>query len=96
MREAFRSLNWRKLILVSFLLGGLIGAFAPQGMFTITAFTQGYGGVDGYWCDGEAQPTNNVGQCINGYCFTNGVGDKKCKYMRVGGATCPEPACKKL
>ncbi len=49
MKENFRSLNWRKLILVSLMFGGLFGAFAPNGIFTRTAFMQSYGGGPGSW-----------------------------------------------
>jgi hypothetical protein len=89
MREAFRSLNWRKLIMVSVLLGGLIGAFAPQGIFTRTAFMYGYGG--GGSCPNKIVNGQVVCQWTGG-CALQG---NKCIYAKVYpyNGSCPDETC---
>lgn len=89
MKEAIRSLNWRKLIMVSVLLGGLIGAFAPQGIFTRTAFMYGYPG--GGSCPDKKVNGSTVCRWTGG-CLING---NKCVYAKdiYYTGNCPDETC---
>lgn len=64
--------------MVSVLLGGLIGAFAPQGVFTRTAFLSSYGGS--YVClDKDGCMYGNCRQTTN----MDGVTTRSCNYSVI-------------
>lgn len=79
MKQLIFGLKWRKLILVSILVGGIFGAFDAD-LFTRTAFGNAPGP------DGCADGT----QCKSIGCSV-GPGGSYCTYYNIygGGATCP-------
>ena len=90
MREAFRSLNWRKLIMVSVLLGGLLGIFDINGAFTQTAFTESYGSTAR--CPDVKDYLGNV-TCQSGGCSTVASGGTCIYFPRVSTYVCPNKGC---
>jgi hypothetical protein len=77
MKETFRSLNWRKLIMVSTLLGVMFSVISISGSFIQTAFTQtGFEDPDGSRCcvtselKPGCQPSGCQGSFFNKKCPT--------------------------
>jgi len=89
MKEAIRGLNWRKLIMVSVLLGGIFSAFDITGSFTQTAFTDGYPGAGRCCKTSELTPGCQANGCTGSF-FT-----KKCPTTPKpgSGAVCGDITC---
>ena len=89
MKEAIRSLNWRKLIIVSVLLGGMFSAFNTTGSFTQTAFTEGYPGDSRCCKTSELTPGCRANGCQGSFL------NKKCPTTPSPGSTavCGDISC---
>ncbi len=93
MKEAIRGLNWRKLIMVSVLLGGIFSAFDITGSFTQTAFMQSYGSTDSTArCPDVKDYLGNV-TCQSGGCSTVSTGGTCIYFPRVSTYVCPNKSC---
>ncbi len=74
MNEVIRSIKWRKLILVSVLIGGLLGIF-DSSLFNRTVLGNPGGCPENFFCK------------ANG--CTSAVGGLKCAYSDPYGYGCP-------
>lgn len=74
MKSIFSDLKWRKIIIVSILLGSLFGMFDVSNSFTPKAFAQKDGCPEGE-------------QCRTLGCSGTGVGGNKCVYYSIYGTS---------